>query len=71
MLVSSIYIQSAKNGGNGVKIPTKVIYLGPNLLQICMNILTQTLIIWYILPCLNSHVQLNTTSILFIDWISA
>jgi hypothetical protein len=47
--ISVLYLDpNDGNGGNGIKIHTKGILLGPNLLQTFMNALTQTHIIWVI-----------------------
>jgi hypothetical protein len=49
LCISVLYLDlNDGNGGNGVKIHTEGIFLGPNLLQTFMNTLTQTHIIWVI-----------------------
>jgi len=39
---SSIWIKNDANGGNGVEMYAKGIFLGHSLLQSCMDTLTQT-----------------------------
>jgi hypothetical protein len=42
VMLFSIWILNAGNGGNGVKMHAKGMFLGPSLLQIFMNALTLT-----------------------------
>jgi hypothetical protein len=47
LCVNVLYLYpSTGNGGNGVRIPTEVIFLGLNLSQIFMSVLKHILIIW-------------------------